>query len=203
MKVLVACEFSGVVRRAFRAMGHEAWSCDLLPAEDLLVTEGGAPHHIHGDVRDIIASGWDMMIAHPPCTHLAVSGARHFAQKRNQQWMALGFVWRLLFSSIPRVCLENPVGIISSRIRKPDQIIQPYQFGEDASKKTCLWLRGLPKLQPTSLIAPRTAPDGKPRWANQTDSGQNRLGPSDDRWMKRSRTYEGIANAMAAQWGAS
>jgi hypothetical protein len=142
------------------------------------------------------------MIAHPPCTHLAVSGAAHFAAKQASgvQQEALDFVSALLNAPIPRIALENPVSIISSRIRKPDQILQPYQFGHDASKKTCLWLKGLPLLRPTQMVEPRMI-DGKPRWENQTNSGQNRLGPSPDRWKKRSTTFQGIADAMAKQWG--
>jgi hypothetical protein len=140
------------------------------------------------------------MIAHPPCTHLAVSGAAHFARKAVEQAEALDFVRQLLDAPIPRIALENPVSIISSRIRKPEQIVQPYQFGHDASKKTCLWLKGLPLLRPTQMVEPRMI-DGKPRWENQTNSGQNRLGPSPDRWKKRSTTFQGIADAMATQWG--
>jgi site-specific DNA-cytosine methylase len=141
------------------------------------------------------------MIAHPPCTHLSVSGARWFKDKQPEQAAALDFVRYLMECDIPQIAIENPVSIISSRIRKPDQIIQPYQFGHDASKKTCLWLKGLPILRPTKFINPRLV-DGKNRWANQTDSGQNKLGPSADRWALRSMTYPGIADAMAAQWGA-
>ena len=188
MKVLVACEFSGTVRRAFRELGHEAWSCDILPAED------GGPH-IQGDVRQVLGDGWDLMIAHPPCTHLAVSGARHFHRKQVEQAEALEFVRTLMDAPIPRIALENPVSVISSRIRKPDQIIQPYQFGHPESKKTCLWLKGLNPLQPTAVMQMRG------RWENQTPSGQNKLGPSPDRWKIRSKTYPGIAHAMATQWG--
>lgn len=193
MRVLVACEYSGTVRDAFITKGHDAMSCDLLP------TDKEGPHY-QGDVFDIIGDGWDLMIAHPPCTHLAVSGARWFKDKKKEQLEALDFVRRLLDADIPRIALENPISIISSKIRKPDQIIQPWQFGHDASKSTCLWLKGLPKLVPTSLVAPRIV-DGKKRWANQTDSGQNRLPPSEDRWKIRSETYSGIAEAMAVQWG--
>jgi site-specific DNA-cytosine methylase len=187
MKVLIACEYSGTVREAFRARGHDAWSCDLLD------TDQPGPH-IQGDVRDVLKQGWDLMIAHPPCTHLAVSGARYFKEKKEQQAEALSFVRELMAAPVPRICIENPVSIISSRIRRPDQIIQPWMFGEDASKKTCLWLTGLPKLQPTNVII-------KERYANQTASGQNKIGPSPDRWKIRSKTYQGIANAMACQWG--
>jgi hypothetical protein len=188
MKVLVACEFTGTVRRAFRELGHEAWSCDILPAED------GGPH-IQGDVRQVLGDGWDLMVAHPPCTHLAVSGARHFHRKQVEQAEALEFVRTLMDAPIPRIALENPVSVISSRIRKPDQIIQPYQFGHPESKKTCLWLKGLNPLQPTAVMQMRG------RWENQTPSGQNKLGPSPDRWKIRSKTYPGIAHAMATQWG--
>jgi hypothetical protein len=188
MKVLVACEFTGTVRRAFRELGHEAWSCDLLPAED------GGPH-IQGDVRQVLGDGWDLMVAHPPCTHLAVSGARHFHRKQVEQAEALEFVRTLMDAPIPRIALENPVSVISSRIRRPDQIIQPYQFGHPESKKTCLWLKGLNPLQPTAVMQMRG------RWENQTPSGQNKLGPSPDRWKIRSKTYPGIAHAMATQWG--
>lgn len=155
MRVLVACEFSGVVRRAFRARGHLAWSCDLLPTED------NATFHIRGDVRQFLGTDgdWDLMIAHPPCTHLAVSGARHFAAKQASgvQDEALEFVRELLSAPIPMIALENPVSIISSRIRKPDQIIQPWQFGHGETKATCLWLKGLPKLVPTNIVEGREA----------------------------------------------
>ena len=196
MRVLVACEHSGTVRDAFIRAGHYAASCDLLPGESPL------GDHYQCSVIDILDHGWDLMIAHPPCTHLAVSGAAHFAAKQASgvQQEALDFVRALLDAPIPRIALENPVSIISSRIRKPDQIVQPYQFGHDASKKTCLWLKGLPLLKPTQMVEPRLV-DGKPRWENQTNSGQNRLGPSPDRWKKRSTTFQGIADAMATQWG--
>jgi len=194
MRVLVACEYSGTVRDAFIRVGHYAASCDLLPSESSL------GDHYQCSVLDILDHGWDLMIAHPPCTHLAVSGAAHFARKAVEQAEALDFVRQLLDAPIPRIALENPVSIISSRIRKPDQILQPYQFGHDASKKTCLWLKGLPLLRPTQMVEPRMI-DGKPRWENQTNSGQNRLGPSPDRWKKRSTTFQGIADAMAKQWG--
>lgn len=200
MRVLIACEFSGVVREAFRAKGHEAWSCDLLPSDD------NSSYHIQDDVLKHLKAGhagWDLMIAHPPCTYLSVSGL-HWNKRRPERTKlteeAIDFVRTLLECSIGRIALENPIGAISTRIRKPDQIIQPYQYGHDASKATCLWLKALPLLQPTHYILPRLV-DGKPRWANQTDSGQNRLGPSDDRWKLRSVTYAGIADAMAAQWG--
>jgi hypothetical protein len=196
MRVLVACESSGAVRDAFAASGHDATSCDLLPSE----TSG---KHYTGDVRDILHDGWDVLIAHPPCTYLAVSGM-HWTTRglRDPQLTegALAFVRLLMDAPISRICIENPVSIISTRIRKPDQIIQPHQFGHDASKKTCLWLKNLPMLTPTRLVAPRMV-DGRPRWANQTDSGQNRLAPSPNRWQLRSQTYAGIAAAMADQWG--
>lgn len=183
LRVLVACEFSGIVRDAFIARGHDAWSCDLLP------TEREGPH-IQGDVLEVLDRGWDLMIAHPPCTHLAVSGARYFAAKRadGRQQAALDFVQRLLDAPIPRIALENPVSIISTRIRKPDQIIQPWQFGHPETKATCLWLKNLPKLVPTDIV-------------NGRKSMVHHCPPSKDRWKIRSRTYQGVANAMAAQWG--
>jgi len=194
MRVLVACEYSGTVRDAFRRLGHDAVSCDLLP------TEAPGPHVV-GDVLGVLDDGWDLMVAHPPCTHLCVSGARWFDEKQEEQREALEFVRTLLDAPILRIALENPVGVISSRIRPPDQIIQPWQFGHDASKSTCLWLQGLPSLVPTGpLVGPRIV-DGLPRWANQSDTGQNRLGPGEGRWKIRSETYSGIAEAMAAQWG--
>lgn len=191
MKVLVACEVSGRVREAFRQRGHDAWSVDLLPSLD------NSPYHIIGDVRPLLGDGWDLMIAHPPCTHLAVSGARWFKRKEKEQAKALEFVRELLDAPIPRIALENPVSIISTRIRRPDQIIQPWMFGHPEAKATCLWLKDLPKLKPTNLL--ELPPSG--RWANQTPSGQNKLGPSEDRWLLRSLTYQGIAEAMAEQWG--
>ena len=196
MKVLVACEYSGTVRDAFRARRHDAVSCDLLP------TDAPGPHY-QGPVQDIISDGWDLMIAHPPCTYLSVSGM-HWTTRglRDPQLTedALAFVRMLMGAPIPRVAIENPVSVISTRIRKPDQIITPSQFGHDASKKTCLWLQGLPLLRPTQLVEPRII-RGRKRWGNQTDSGQNRLSPSPDRWKIRSATYPGIAQAMADQWG--
>lgn len=194
-RVLIACESSGTVREAFRSLGHEAWSCDLLPADD------NSPYHYQGDVRDIIDDGWDFIGSHPPCTFLNVAGI-HW-NDRGRGWErteeALEFVRFLMARDEPGY-LENPVSIISSRIRKPDQIIQPYEFGEDASKKTCLWLNKLPKLQGTSRFTGRIVA-GRERWSNQTDSGQNKLAPSDTRWKERSKTYQGIADAMANQWG--
>ena len=181
MRVLIACEFSGTVRDAFTRRGHYAMSCDLLSSE----TPG--PHH-QGDVRDVLGDDWDLMIAHPPCTHLAVSGARWFKDKQAEQAEALDFVRLLLDAPIPRIALENPVSIISSKIRKPDQIIQPWQFGHGETKATCLWLHGLPPLQPTDIVEGRTA-------------RVHRMPPGPDRWKERSRTYGGVAEAMAAQWG--
>ena len=196
MRVLIACEYSGAVRDAFRAAGHDAISCDLLPSE-----VPGA--HYQGDVRDVLGDGWDLMVAHPPCKYLSVSGM-HWTRRglRDPQLTedALDFVRLLLAAPIPRIALENPVSIISTRIRKPDQIVQPWQYGHDASKTTCLWLKNLPALQPTQIVEPRIV-NGRRRWGNQTDSGQNRLSPSADRWKRRSATYAGIAAAMAAQWG--
>ena len=183
MKVLIAGEYSGRVRDAFIRGGHDAMSCDLLP------TDAAGPHY-QGDVFDIINDGWDLMVAHPPCTHLAVSGARHFAAKQASgvQQEALVFVQRLLDAPIAKIALENPISIISSRIRKPDQIVQPWQFGHGETKATCLWLKGLPLLAPTNIV------DGR-------EAKVHRMPPSPDRWKLRSTTYEGIANAMAAQWG--
>lgn len=192
MKVLIACEYSGAVRDAFIAQGHDAISCDLLP------TDAPGPHY-QGDVRDIIEDGFDLMVAHPPCTHLAVSGARWFKDKQVEQVEALDFVRLLLSAPIDKIALENPISIISSRIRKPNQIIQPWQFGHPESKSTCLWLKNLPSLIPTDVL-PLPASG---RWSNQTPSGQNKLGPSPDRWKERSKTYQGIAEAMAQQWGAA
>ena len=197
MRVLIACEYSGVVRDAFLSAGHYAMSCDLLPCES-----GASGDHYQGDVRDVLDHGWDLMIAHPPCTYLSVSGM-HWTRRglRDPQLTedALAFVQTLMDAPIKRIAVENPISVISSRIRKPDQIIQPWQFGHDASKKTCLWLKGLPQLTPTQIIEPRIV-NGRKRWGNQTDSGQNRLPPSADRWKIRSATYQGIADAMAAQW---
>jgi len=254
MKILIACEYSGTVRDAFKKWGHDAMSCDLLP------TDTPGPHY-QGNVLDILDNGWDMMIAHPPCTYLCSSGL-HWNKKRPERAAqtkeALRFVELLLNANIPRIALENPIGCISTRIKKQDQVIQPWQFGDNASKKTALWLKGLPKLkidldqvippagwqlirfsmdmdecfdcgQPfclrhnvhyadcpclgphEELVTERTIdgvlfgtklhPALHPVWANQTPSGQNKLGPSADRWKIRSETYKGIANAMASQWG--
>ena len=196
LKVLVACEYSGKVRDAFVKQGHMAMSCDLLESESPGL-------HYKGDVRDILDREWDLMVAHPPCTYLSVSGM-HWTTRglRDPQLTedALDFVRLLMDAPIHRIAIENPISVISSRIRKPDQIVTPYEFGHDASKKTCLWLKNLPLLRPTDRIAPRIV-NGKKRWGNQTDSGQNKLAPSDDRWKIRSETYQGIADAMAAQWG--
>lgn len=180
LKVLVACEYSGTVRDAFIDAGHDAISCDLLP------TEKPGPHY-QGDVFDIINSGFDLMIAHPPCTHLAVSGARWFNEKQEQQKEALEFVRRLMDANVRHIAIENPVSIISSQIRKPDQTIQPWMFGHGETKATCLWLKNLPKLKPTNIVSGRE----QRVWL---------LPPGPDRWKERSRTFEGIAKAMADQW---
>ncbi len=182
MRILVACEYSGRVRDALIARGHDAVSCDLLP------TDAPGPH-IQGDVLDVLDDGWDMMIAFPPCTHLAVSGARHFAAKRadGRQQEAIGFFMELANADIPRIAIENPVGIMSTHFRKPDQIIQPWQFGHGETKATCLWLKGLPLLQPTDIVSGRE----QRIW---------RMPPSADRWKLRSITFAGIAEAMASQW---
>ena len=186
MRVLIACEYSGRVRQAFRERGHDAWSCDLYePAED------GSPWHLAADAEHVAYVGpWDLMIAHPPCTHLAVSGARHFVEKRadGRQQEAIEFFMALANAPIPRIAIENPVCIMSSVWREPDQIIQPWQFGHGETKATCLWLKGLPPLKPTKIVPGREA-----RIHN--------MSPSPDRWKERSRTYEGIAEAMAEQWG--
>lgn len=199
MRVLVACEYSGVVREAFRALGHDAWSCDLLPAED------GSAFHYQQDVVPLLSAGWDLMIAHPPCTYLCISGIhwnKRIPGRAALTEESLAFVKTLLDAPIPKIALENPVGVISTRIRKPDQIIQPWQHGHSESKQTALWLKGLPKLVPTNVLTPtRFQANGKPRWDNQTPTGQNKLGPSPTRWKDRARTYEGIAAAMAEQWG--
>ena len=183
MKVLVACEYSGAVRDAFIARGHDAMSCDLLP------TDAPGPHY-QGDVRDVLDFPWDLMIAHPPCTHLSVSGARHFEEKRmdGRQQAAVSFFMALIKADIPRIAVENPVCIMSSLYRKPDQIIQPWQHGHGETKQTCLWLKGLPKLSPTQIVEGR-------------DDRIHRLPPTADRWKIRSATYPGIAAAMAEQWG--
>ena len=181
MKILIACEYSGTVREAFSKLGHDAWSCDILETEI-------PGNHLQCDVRKILGDGWDMMIAHPPCTHLAVSGARWFKYKQKEQAEALEFVQLLLNAPIERIALENPISIISSQIRKPDQIIQPWQFGHGETKATCLWLQNLPKLQPTNIVEGREQRIWK-------------MPPGENRWKERSRTFEGIAQAMAHQWG--
>lgn len=181
MRVLVACEFSGTVRDAFIARGHDAVSCDFLDSER-------PGPHFRGNVLGLLADGWDLMIAHPPCQYLAVSGARWFAQRQREQAQALAFVQILLDAPIPRIAVENPVSVISTRIRKPDQIIQPWMFGHGEVKATCLWLKNLPKLEPTNIVEGRTA-------------RVHRAPPSPDRWKDRSRTLQGIADAMAEQWG--
>ena len=195
LSILVACESSGAVRDALTALGHTAMSCDLLPTE----TPG---EHYQGDVREVLDDYWDLMIAHPPCTYLSASGMHWTTRGLRDPKLtedALDFVRLLLDAPIPKIAIENPVGAISTRIRPADQYVHPYQFGDDASKKTGFWLKGLPILVPTDRIPPRLV-NGKERWANQTDSGQNKLGPSDDRWKERSKTYPGLAAAMALQW---
>ena len=188
----MACENSGRVRDAFIQAGCEATSCDLLPSD------APGPHY-QGDVRDLLDDGWDLMVAFPPCTYLCLSGM-HWTTRglRDPQLTedALEFVQLLLEAPIPRIALENPVGIISKRIRKPDCIIQPWQFGHPEAKRTCLWLKGLPVLEPTNVLEKPASG----RWENQTTSGQNKLAPSKDRWKERSKTYQGIADAMAIQW---
>ncbi len=181
MRVLVACEFSGIVRNAFLDKGHDAWSCDLLPSESK------RRKHLETDVLTILNQHWDLMIAHPPCTHLAVSGSRWFKDKVVEQADALDFVRALLNAPIPRIALENPISVISSRIRKPDQIIQPWMFGHGETKATCLWLKNLPLLIPTNVVSGRQA-------------RVHREPPGPDRWKNRSRTLQGIADAMADQW---
>jgi hypothetical protein len=180
MRVLIACEFSGIVRDAFLAQGHDAWSCDLLP------TEKSGPH-IQGNVLDVLDRGWDLLIAHPPCTHLCTSGARWFRYKRIRQRKALEFFLALLNAPVPMVCVENPVGVVSTRIRPPSQVIQPYQFGHPETKKTCLWLENLPRLKPTHVVPGR-------------EERVHREPPGPEQWKNRSRTYPGIARAMATQW---
>ncbi len=185
MRVLVACEYSGRVRNAFRAIGHDAWSCDLLPSED------GSGYHVQRDVLTLLKEWrkWDLMIAHPPCTHLAVSGSRWFPEKieSGEQQAAIDFFLALASAPIPRIAIENPVCIMSSVWREPDQIIQPWQFGHGETKATCLWLKGLPHLVPTKIVAGR-----EPR--------VHLMPPGPDRWKERSRTFEGVAQAMAEQW---
>jgi hypothetical protein len=181
MRVLVACEYSGIVRQAFAKRGHDAWSCDLLPSEQ-------PGQHIQGDVLPLLQQPWDLMIAHPPCTHLCVSGARWFHLKQKEQREALDFVSALWEAPIPRIAIENPIGILSTHLAKPTQIIQPWQYGHGETKATCLWLKGLPKLTPTNIVAGREA-------------RVHKIAPGPDRWKERSRTYQGIADAMAQSWG--
>jgi hypothetical protein len=183
MRVLVACEYSGRVRDAFRRRGHDAWSCDLLERE------GDPSWHYQAPVEEVLAKGWDLMIAHPPCTHLAVSGSRHFHRKQCEQVEALDFVRLLMAAPIERWCIENPVSIISSAIRPADQVIQPWQFGHGETKATCLWLQNLPRLRSTNVVEGR-----EPR--------VHMMPPGPNRWKERSRTFEGIADAMGCQWGA-
>lgn len=221
-RVLIACEFSGVVRDAFARLGHDAFSCDLLPTESSYYILGG---HFQDDAIKISRSyPFDLMIAFPPCTHLSASGARWFKSKAKQQQEALEFIQRLADAPVSRIAIENPIGILSTRWRKPDQIIQPWQFGHPESKATCLWLKNLPTLTPTSVIeattygcscgtrfplglgkygCPNCLGNGKSRliYDNQTPTGQNKLTPNKNRAQNRSRTYQGIANAMASQWG--
>lgn len=222
-RVLVACEYSGRVRSAFRELGFDAWSCDFLPAED------ASPFHYQCDLRDVVDLGWELLIVHPECTYLASSGLHwnmRVPGRAEKTEEALEFVRYLLELPIPRIALENPQGCIGTRIRRADQYVQPYEYGDDASKKTGLWLKNLPRLRahPSSFVEPRwvccgvTLPEGvgrygcancegdkraRPRWGNQTDSGQNKLPPSEDRWKERSRTFKGIARAMAIYWGAA
>ena len=182
MRVLVACEYSGRVRDAFRRYGHDAWSCDLLECE------GDPAWHLQQPVEEVLGDGWDLMIAHPPCTHLAVSGSRHFHRKQKEQAEALDFVRLLMAAPIERWCIENPISIISSAITPPQQIIQPWQFGHGETKATCLWLKNLPPLKPTQIVEGR-------------DAKVHRMPPGPNRWKERSRTYQGIADAMGQQWG--
>jgi len=194
VRVLVGCEYSGVVRRAFAAKGHEVWSCDLEPSDDQ------SESHYQGDIRNLLDKPWDLALFFPPCTHLAVSGARWFKEKPEKaqlQLEALDFVRLLMQAPINKICIENPISVISSQIRKPDQIVQPWMFGHEASKPTCLWLKNLPKLEPTKIVGKGeyvTTKGGNriPKWYN--------LPPSPDRGKLRSRTFEGIAEAMADQW---
>lgn len=181
--MLVACEYSGRVREAFRALGHDAWSCDLLEAED------GSEFHIQGDVLTVLHDGWDLLVGHPPCTHLAISGARWFPEKiaSGEQQEGIDFFMALARAPIPRIAIENPVCIMSSVWREPDQVIHPWEHGHGETKATCLWLKGLPPLMPTKIVSGR-----EPR--------VHRMSPGPDRWKERSRTYEGIAAAMAQQW---
>jgi hypothetical protein len=182
MRVLVACEYSGRVRDAFRRHGHDAWSCDLLECE------ADPQWHHQGPVEELLDEGWDLMVAHPPCTHLAVSGSRHFHRKQREQRDALNFVRLLMSAPIPRWCIENPVSVISSAIRPPDQIIQPWEHGHGETKATCFWLQNLPRLVPSNCVEGR-------------EPKVHLMSPGPDRWKERSRTYQGVADAMADQWG--
>jgi site-specific DNA-cytosine methylase len=183
LKVLVACEFSGVVREAFRKLGHDAWSCDLIPSEQ------GNQYHYKGDVFNILTrQAWDLLIAFPPCTYLCVSGARWFKQRQQEQEFAVSFVKRLMKANVDKIAIENPIGVLSTKIRKPDQIIQPWMFGHGETKSTCLWLKNLPKLKPSNIVEGR-------------ETRIHHMPPSPTRGMDRSRTYKGIAEAMAKQWG--
>jgi len=201
MKVLVACEFSGIVREAFRAKGHDAWSCDLVPTEI-------PGQHIQGNVLEILDDGWDMMIAHPPCTHLSCSGAKHFSKKiaDGRQQQGIDFFMKFTTTSIPLVCIENPIGIMSRLYRKPDQIIQPWQFGHEAQKSTCLWLKGLPKLCPTNIVGKGdfyVSPSGKklPVWYGDASLNGKKIGYNTEEMKRiRNRTFKGVAEAMAEQW---
>lgn len=216
VRVLVACEYSGTVRDAFKELGLDAWSCDILPTEK-------PGKHLQCDVREILNDGWEVLIAHPPCTYLSSSGLhwnKRTPGRQEKTEEALVFVELLLNAPIKKIAVENPIGAISSRIRKPEQIIQPYEYGHPESKATCLWLKNLPELKPTKFadwkyfrckcgnvfeaeLGEYGCCDGpaKIMWDNQTKSGQNKLAPSKDRWKIRSKTYQGIAEAMAVQWG--
>ena len=195
MKVLIACEYSGIVRDAFAAKGHDAWSCDILPTES-------PGNHFQGDILEHLDKGWDLMIAHPPCTHLAVSGARWFTEGKKPwslQEDALNFVRKLLDAPIDKIALENPVSVISTKIRKPNQIIQPFEYGHDVTKKTCLWLKNLPNLKPTKIVKPDIVlVNGKKMSRMHYESFKL---PSKERSKVRSKFYTGIAEAMADQWG--
>jgi site-specific DNA-cytosine methylase len=196
MKILVACEFSGTVREAFKNLGHDAWSCDLEPTEI-------PGNHIQGNVLNILNDGWDLMIAHPPCTHLASSGARHFAKKivDGRQQQGIDFFMELVNSNIPKYAIENPIGIMSTKYKKPDQIINPWEYGHETTKATCLWLKGLPKLKPTNIVGKGNvwvAKSGKRMSKWYYDSSC--LNPK-DREKMRNKTFQGIADAMAKQWG--
>jgi site-specific DNA-cytosine methylase len=196
VKVLIACEFSGTVREAFAKLGHDAWSCDLEPTEM-------PGNHYQGDVIDILADGWDLMIAHPPCTHLAVSGARHFKQKRKdgRQQQGIDLFMQMINAPIPKIAVENPVGIMSTIYQKPNQIIEPYEYGHNCTKKTCLWLKELPLLKPTNIVDKGdvwVAKSGKRMSQWYYDSS---CLPPKEREKMRNKTFQGIADAMANQWG--